>query len=375
MSTLVVCIDGTWNHPGQIDLDPDSKEKIEINAKTNVARTWEALTGRTLDPKLPQSYGIIASLVAQPGAIAQPGEAIYLNGIGSIGNVVGRYIDGLTGRGISERICDAYRFLAERYVAGDEIFGFGFSRGAFAVRSLAGFLHSAGLPASKRLLGEEEVEKLYDRYRAGDSFANEPSGDVARPAPVRFLGLWDTVGALALDQDSHKISPPNVAQIKHALALDEVRRAFRPDYWDSSAAPTASVDEVWFSGVHSNVGGGYTVDDHSNIALFWVLAEANLAGLNINLRSVFGYDREIATQRLRESYAEVLERLGLFGNFIERLQLGREVRTIQTGQRVHASVFERMRESPGGSYVPLARLHNGQQFDPAQTQEAPWNAD
>ena len=100
-------------------------------------------------------YGAIAPLKTKVALTGLKGEVLYLNGIGTTGTVT-RFLEGATGTGTSERIRDAYRFLAEHYQDGDRIFGFGFSRGAFAIRSLAGLIDAAGLPARRRALKAEE---------------------------------------------------------------------------------------------------------------------------------------------------------------------------------------------------------------------------
>ena len=134
--TWIVCIDGTWNQPGQKDRDPVTA--AETAAPSNVVRTWEALANTSLTADF--YYGSIAPIKPKILFTGVEGEVIYLAGIGTSGTVETHVLEGTTGTGTSERIRDAYRFLAERYHQGDRIYGFGFSRGAFAIRSLAGFI-------------------------------------------------------------------------------------------------------------------------------------------------------------------------------------------------------------------------------------------
>ena len=151
--TWIVCIDGTWNQPGQKDRDPVTA--TETAAPSNIVRTWEALANTPLATDF--YYGSIAPIKPKILFTGVEGEVIYLAGIGTSGTVETHILEGATGTGTSERIRDAYRFLAERYHQGDRIYGFGFSRGAFAIRSLAGFIDLAGMPKQPRALKEEEL--------------------------------------------------------------------------------------------------------------------------------------------------------------------------------------------------------------------------
>src|SRR4029453_11763057 len=154
-STWVICIDGPWNQPGQTDKDPVTAQ--EQAKPSNVAKTWQALADTPLSTDF--YYGAIAPLKTKVALTGLKGEVLYLNGIGTTGTVT-HVLEGATGTGTSERIRDAYRFLAERYRQGDRIYGFGFSRGAFAIRSLAGLIDLAGLPKQPRAIKEEELLEI-----------------------------------------------------------------------------------------------------------------------------------------------------------------------------------------------------------------------
>lgn len=171
--TLVVCIDGTWNVPGQTDKGRVTDE--ESKTLTNVARTWEALAKFAIDKD--RSYGSISRLIGQEGM------AIYLNGVGGVGTKITKLYAGATGSGTSERIRDGYRFLAERWEPGDRILGFGFRRGVFAVCSLAGFINYVILPKTSTLIKEEELVLLYEMYRKKRS--------VQAGLSMRGLISWD----------------------------------------------------------------------------------------------------------------------------------------------------------------------------------------
>lgn len=353
--TWIVCIDGTWNQPGQRDKDPVSAE--EKAASSNLVRTWEALANRALARTF--YYGSIAPIKPKILFTGVEGEVVYLAGIGTSGTVKHQVLEGATGTGTSERIRDAYRFLAERYRPGDRIFAFGFSRGAFAVRSLAGFIDLAGLPMEPRALKEEEVLDLYDAYMDTSPIDKSVYGTV--DAAIDFLGVWDTVGALAFGRtlgNFHRISPANVKRVAHALALDEERERFEPAFWELPATAETRVDEVWFSGCHTNVGGGYFDANLSNIALFWMLQSARDAGLPLDARGIPGFDVTSPRALMRDSYTEFYAGIGVIGKIAASLQLKKEPRAIRDGQRIHQSVVERMAQAHDAElYVPAARFN------------------
>src|SRR4030095_9545338 len=123
-----------------------------------------------------------------------------------------------------------------------------------------------------RALKKRGLLQIYEDYREGKTIDQPHYGN--RPVNFDFLGVWDSVGALAFGRtigDFHRINPGNVLRIAHALALDEERERFEPSYWDKPASANTQVDEVWFSGCHTNIGGGYCDTNLSNIALIWVL--------------------------------------------------------------------------------------------------------
>mgnify|MGYP001583699659 CR=1 FL=1 len=342
--TLVVCIDGTWNAPGQID--KDAVDGTETRTLTNVAKTWQAITGMALDKERP--HGTIGDL--QSGN----GWAIYLNGVGSTGTKLGKLYEGASGTGTSERIRDAYRFLAERWTDGDKIYGFGFSRGAFAIRSLSGFIETVGLPKKSGLVKDDELYDLYGKYKER-SVTAMPSWN--QRVDLEFLGIWDTVGALAFGNtfnNYHNISPRNVNRVFHALALDEFRSQFFPDLFISDGR-NQRVLETWFAGAHTNVGGGYVDENLSNIALFWILNKANVCGLKLNLPAITGWYGESVDGVRRPSYNEFWGEIPAIGELVERVGLGRKQRVCLPHQFVHESVIEAMTNG----YCPNASVQSG----------------
>jgi uncharacterized protein (DUF2235 family) len=354
--TWVVCIDGTWNQPGQTDKDPVTQ--TEVRTPSNVSKIWQALANQPLSGEF--HYGVIAPIQPKIVHTGVQGEVIYLSGIGTTGTVKHKVLEGGTGTGTSERVRDAYRFLAERYEDGDKIYGFGFSRGAFAVRSLAGFIDFAGLPKQPRALKEEDLLALYAAYQAKQAVDKARFGN--QDATINFIGVWDTVGALAFGEsigDFHRISPDNVTQVAHALALDEERERFEPSFWHSSAGATTKFDEVWFSGCHTNVGGGYADANLANIAYLWVLRMGREAGLPLDLRGLPEFDAKSVFGMQRDSYTEFYGQMGLIGKIAMDLKLKHGPRTVQPNHRIHQSVLDRMQEGGGEKQYSATALYQG----------------
>ena len=325
MATYVVCIDGTWNRPEESNGDP--LDGSEISRETNVYRIFRFLA----DNPTISAEGITlrASLPATTQTQTQ-GEVLYVKGIGTSSFNLVNYVAGAIGYGTMDRILVAYRFLAERYKPGDKIFGFGFSRGAFAVRSLAGMLDRMGLSAA---LGRLDDATLTAQYQS--SSTSSPTS-----VPVCFLGLWDTVGSLRKPENisDHEVNPPNVKFVAHALALDEQRRDFTPTFWRHGGG-SQKVEEVWFSGVHSNIGGGYTNAQLSNIALSWMVAKAVANELPAGNQYIPHWYYENVFTQMTDSYREFLRYLSVLGSVIKG---DRERRTVLSTHRIHESVFDRM---------------------------------
>ena len=270
MKRLVVCFDGTWN-------DADSGR-----ADTNVAQLARAIRATTNTNGVPQLV-------------------LYLRGVGTSGLTAERVIAGATGLGIDDNIRSAYMFLAQNYVPrddatghpGDEIHLFGFSRGAFSARSLSGFIGSCGLLKRQRLA---DLGKAWDYYRKPgirnpDDFMLMTGSDSHRDVTIRFLGVWDTVGALGIPSflfsgisaqmyGFHDTSPSKIVRHgAHALAVDEHRDEFIPTLWTGQAPAGSIIEQVWFAGAHSDVGGGYVDGDLADIPLLWMASRAASTGL------------------------------------------------------------------------------------------------
>ena len=242
--------------------------------------------------------------------------------------------DQATGRGLQRNVEDAYRHLMRRYEPGDRVYLFGFSRGAFTVRSLAGMLHKCGLLWADAENLVEYAGKMYNSTDV-DAVAGEFRAAFARPCPVHFIGVWDTVESLVMNAGKrfHDASlNPEVANGYHALAIDEVRRDFAPCLWDGRAIDGQTIEQVWFAGVHADIGGWYDERGLSNVTLHWMLEKAGSLGLRLKQDKLAEHapnPHDVA----HESY-----------DGFWKLR-GRETRRIPPRARIHASVFERMERS------------------------------
>jgi uncharacterized protein (DUF2235 family) len=269
MKRLIVCCDGTWNRPDEVSHG--------VAAPTNVAKIALAFADEDGDRNE-------QLLHYQTGVGTRRGE---------------RVLGGAFGVGLSRNILDCYRFLVDNYEPGDELYLFGFSRGAYTARSLAGLVRNSGIlrPEERHRIGE-----AYALYRRPDK-DSAPSGIAAElfrrshscsdETYIDFVGVWDTVGALGIPIDGFR--PPLLSRLwtfhdttlsryvrhaYHALAIDERRRPFKPTVWvQKDDAHDQTLEQVWFAGVHSDVGGGYSDTGLSEIALLWMAEKARDCGL------------------------------------------------------------------------------------------------
>jgi uncharacterized protein (DUF2235 family) len=212
------------------------------------------------------------------------------------------------GAGLDDNVMEAYRYLMGVYEDGDRIFLFGFSRGAFCVRVLAGMLHAVGLlhSGAENLL--PYIWKAYRRIRSLPPDASEAERNAAddleaelallrrsfsRRCPIAFLGPWDTVGSVGLynwnQSFAYTFENSSVQIVRHAVSLDERRAAFRSNVFKADDSLLANgrprVMNVWFPGVHSDIGGGYPWPESSGLAMLafqWMVREAVEAGLRID---------------------------------------------------------------------------------------------
>lgn len=233
--------------------------------------------------------------------------ASYDDGVGTESFRPLALIGGAFGYGLAGNVRQLYTFLCRNYRAGDRIFLFGFSRGAFTVRMLVGLIHNQGLVQAADEEGRQRAARAAFRaYRAGyRNWRSRRTADVHPTAPsIAFLGVWDTVAAYGLPVEELAVAldrfwlwrlqfpdrrlSPIVERACHALALDDERYTFAPILWDEAAEVVRAargrvrpgrIQQVWFAGAHSNVGGGYPRDELALVSLGWMMDEARRAGL------------------------------------------------------------------------------------------------
>lgn len=249
---------------------------------------------------------------------------------------------GAIGYGVPERILSGYKRLVESYEPGDEIYIFGFSRGAFQARSLGGLIAHLGVlrPDAVPL-----IEEAWTCYRS-HGMAPDPARlaqlrAVSRwPARIRLIGVWDTVGNLgipfapdtfasqALAFHSTELSPLIDVGL-HALAIDEPRGQFSPTFWtrrkDQPAPPGQIIEQVWFPGCHANVGGGYPDSRLSDIALLW-MAERAVATTPLDI-DLAGLRRTSSPDPLGEAVLPTSDAVFRVENVLPYVRLIRQDRT------------------------------------------------
>ena len=193
------------------------------------------------------------------------------------------------GYGLSDNIMDAYTFLMNEFEPGDQVFLFGFSRGAYTARALAAFLHMFGLiRRGNDGLVPYAIRRFKQKIKNADSFdiAHQFKATISRECKPHFIGVWDTVSSVGWLYDSLVLPftahNPDIAIGRHAISIDERRCAFRQNLWQ--LGPGQDSKQVWFAGVHCDIGGGYAEAESglSKIALAWMLREAKAAGLLVD---------------------------------------------------------------------------------------------
>ena len=294
MKRLIFCFDGTW-------------QKLDSPCPTNVVLTAETV--------LPLS----------PDGIAQ--VIFYDEGVGT--SKYEKFSGGIFGAGLVKNIADGYRFLILNYTPGDELYVFGFSRGAYTARSFVGLLHTVGILERRVAAKVHDAIELYRRRDTTTEYNNEllcfrrdnanhvciseeerkwraAEGIETQNTPlleIQYLGVWDTVGALgipsrfaiakAADKKFLFHDPslsPFVKSARHAVAIDERRKDYEPTLWANidtlnaarninSNAPDAPYQQQWFPGVHCAIGGGGNHRGLSDQTLDWILDGARAAGL------------------------------------------------------------------------------------------------
>jgi uncharacterized protein (DUF2235 family) len=225
--------------------------------------------------------------------------AYYHPGLGTMGarnalSPLGKWwtkIIGLAfGYGISDNIADAYQFLMRTFVPGDIVYVFGFSRGAYAARALCGMLHIIGLLSEDNEALIPYAIRMIKRKHIDFGVAADFKKTFSRECKPHFVGVWDTVSSLGWVYNAvhfpftNATNNPDLSIVRHAMSIDERRAFFRQNSFGAPNNALQQVREIWFAGVHSDVGGGYSERESqlSKLALRWMLCEAQVAGLLVD---------------------------------------------------------------------------------------------
>lgn len=317
----VIMIDGAWR-----------SDAAEAETETHVGRLFSLIWSRelTFDEAAP-----IQHVWRHPG----------VQGVGWR-----EWWSAVTGYGLNEAIIAAYGALARRYRPCDRIFLFGYGRGAYAVRSLAGMIDRVGLLRSGRA-SERRIARAFDHYRAtsiGSGAVEFRRRHCHARAEVEMIGAWDTVKALGPPAPAfsgfgrraahfHDVTlGPSVRAAYHALALDEDRAAFEPVLWRRAADWPGALEQAWFPGGHEDIGGEQDAAQEpstlANLPFVWMLERAEAHGLRLpeGWRGLFPCDPAAPMTGTRAG--------------MEKLFLARKPRQVgeTDGERVHVSVRARM---------------------------------
>ena len=194
------------------------------------------------------------------------------------------------GYGISDNIADAYQYLMREFHPGDQVYVFGFSRGAYTARALCGMLHVVGLLTEGNDALIPYAIRLIKRKHIDFAVAADFKRTFSRECKPHFVGVWDTVSSVGWVYETvtfpftRATKNPDLNIVRHAVSIDERRAFFRQNAFGTPHDAHQDIKEVWFAGVHSDVGGSYREAESqlSQIALQWMLAEAEQAGLRID---------------------------------------------------------------------------------------------
>jgi len=357
---LIVCFDGTSNQFGAND--------------TNVVRLVQALERGDQRQILYYDPGV--------GTLPEPGL------LSALAKRISELFGLAFGVGLTAKIERAYTFLMHNWQPDDRVFLFGFSRGAYTARALAGLLHMFGLlaPSHENLLpyvirlfrGTRRVDNQDSKiWRVSAQFRNTFARDAGaehRRFPVHFVGVWDTVSSVGWIWDPVKFrytaANPSIGTIRHAVAIDERRSFFRQNLFADDVRGQDLL-ELWFPGAHCDVGGGYP-ESYGGLwrePFTWMLEEAKKAGLLTDAER----EQRVLTRMpppekpCAEPQHESLTGAWWLAEFFPKLRynkrLGRRLpslglgrrRRIEPGARFHESVQQRMESVTGYAPPNLSR--------------------
>jgi uncharacterized protein (DUF2235 family) len=335
MKRIVICADGTWNLRDQVNEETGKRRPTNV---TKVARAVKTRDGNGIDQVV-----------------------FYHDGVGT-GGSLDKFTGGAFGHGIEDNVRNLYRHIVYNYEPGDEIYLFGFSRGAFTVRTLAGFMNKVGLIEKDDDFFLPEIYACYESNKGPDSpewkhaFRKIPK---RRDCPqIHFIGVWDTVGALGAPGVIGKVAGffngnkyayhdvelnEKILNAYHALALDERRKPFQPTLWKRPPGWTGNLEQAWFAGVHSNIGGGYSPDGLANEALHWMVEKAEALGLEFDnayltpFRPCFNSERHESMSLKYRTFGPYVRPVGTH---------------LEHGELIHQSAIDRRQYYDGKSARP-----------------------
>ena len=296
---IALFFDGTWNSADQA-------------RPTNVTKLHQATTDGEANGMVQVPY--------------------YDQGVGVEGRWLEKILGGVSGAGLEDNIAQGYQKLIEEHESGDEIFLFGYSRGAYTARSLAGLIRNCGILRPEHIAKIPDARKLYRKRGSGPDSkeAIEFKDQYSKVTDLHFIGVWDTVGSRGLPlkfigrlynwrYSFHDVTlSRSVKHAYHAIAIDEKRGPFKPSIWSNPPIPGQQVEQVWFAGVHSNVGGGAPDPGLAYIALTWMAGKAKDSGLVLDWSRLPDHGGEDWSSPIQES------RTGFYNYIFEhRRTLGR----------------------------------------------------
>ena len=304
MKRIVICFDGTWNRPAEESM-PETQQ-----VETNVRRFYESVRPQSADGVKQVKW--------------------YDEGVGT--KWYDRVIGGGIGAGLEINIVQGYEFLAKEYQEGDEIYVLGFSRGAYTARSLVGMVRNCGLIYPKHL-GLRAL-MAYGIYRTRDDNVDSATAKLfrssyCRDVTIKFIGVWDTVGALGVPLDIlkdvhmkfyefHDTNLSNIVENAYqAMAVDEHRHDYDVCPWSPAEKLQQNLEQRWFIGAHCDVGGGYPDRRLSDLPLRWMQDKASALGLALDPVAIDGKSLsrrihrllcKVSQRRLRQAQCAALPR-------------------------------------------------------------------
>jgi uncharacterized protein (DUF2235 family) len=301
---IIICSDGTWNQPDQKDRDK--------YAPSNVVHMARSIKPVTAEDKAQVVY--------------------YDPGVGT-GNFFDKITGGAFGQGLDQNVVDNYRFIIHNFSPGDEIYLFGFSRGAYTVRSTAGLIRNSGV-LKKQF--SDKIPEAMNLYRSktvhpNSEKAKEFREKYSQETRIKFIGVWDTVGALGIPigwlrwltkskYEFHDVQLSSwIDNAYHALAIDEKRKNFKPTLWEIKKETNQNVEQRWFSGVHTNIGGGYTDSGLSDLTFMWIMDMAEKCGLELDRDYIKNHIHPAFNGELRNSKTGIFK---LSSDYIRPIKSG-----------------------------------------------------